>query len=135
MTIPKSELSIWMVVVLTVTPITYGLLIVTDMKDLSASKRRLFRKKRLKLMNRTKLERMKNGVYFVSFEDPKPSINEIRDIKGLIQKFHVKAYFFLASQVEIEEWIEGDIYNEHGELDSSRLKGYFVFNPIKIEEK
>ena len=102
------------------------------MKDLSASRRRLFRKKRAKLMKRTKLKRMKNGVYFVSFEDPKPSINEIEEIRDLIQGFQVKAYFFAASQVEIERWIEGDAFDEKGKLDPSRLKSYFVFKPIKI---
>jgi len=111
-----------------------GLLIVIDMKDLSASKRRLFRKKRRKLMERTRLERIKNGVYFVSFEDPKPSTHEIREVRDLIQRFHVKARFFLAQQVEIEDQFEADIYDETGKIDPSRLKGFFVVKPIKIQE-
>ena len=86
-------------------------------------------------MKRTKLERMKDGVYFISFQDPPPSIQEIREIRDLIREFDVKAHYFLASQVKIEEWTEGDAYDENGKLDFSRVRGYFVFNPIKIEEK
>ncbi|MFX0108365.1 MAG: hypothetical protein ACFE7R_08785 [Candidatus Hodarchaeota archaeon] len=81
----------------------HGLMIVVDFTKLSESKSRLFRKKRLKLEKRTKLESIKKGVYFIPFENlEKPSENE-GELSGkilrLILRFHAKANYFKVTQV------------------------------------
>jgi hypothetical protein len=102
----------------------HGLLMVTDMKELSESNKRLFRKKRRQVAKRTNLKRLKNGVYLLPFENPRnPSSNEIdafEQVEELMNDFDVKVTYFAASQVEVDSLvIEG--------MDS-----YFVLSPIRI---
>jgi hypothetical protein len=102
----------------------HGLLLVTDMKELSESGKRLFRKKRRNVAKKTNLKRLKNGIYLLPFENPRsPSSKEIdafEQVEELMNDFDVKVTYFAASQVNV---------------DSLVLEGkdaYFVLSPIKI---
>lgn len=115
-------------------------MVILDQTELSESERRLFRKKRARLMKRrTRFKRLLQGVYFISCENPSPPppslvpLSLIREIMQLVGRFHVKADYFLATQVELEETEEGSIFDEEGRLDISLLKSYFIFKPIKIQ--
>ena len=54
----------------------HGLLIVVDLTKSSEWESRLFRKRRLNLEKRTKLEAIKKGIYLIPFENPVPSKKE-----------------------------------------------------------
>lgn len=108
---------------------TYGLMMITDLKELDESKRRLFRKKREKLIRRTSLKRIKNGVYLIPFEKPVPSESEIQDyerVESLMREFQVKADHFFVTQVEEPE--------HQAQLSPNDImsKLYFVLRPIKV---
>jgi hypothetical protein len=99
---------------------------VVDMKELSESDNRLFRKKRRQVARRTNLKRLKNGVYLLPFENPRsPSSKEIyafEQVEELMNDFDVKVSYFAASQVDVETLvIEG-------------IDAYFVLSPIRVLE-
>lgn len=107
----------------------HGLMIITNLKELSESNSRLFRKKRKQLMKKTNLKHVKNGVYLIPFENTEPSEGEIQvyeQNESLIRHFNVKASYFVATQVEIEHVIEGDTFP---------FQSYLVIKPIKILRK
>jgi len=92
-------------------------------------------------MKKTSLERIKNGVYFLPFKNPKPSENELgpyEQIERLILEFNIKAQYFAATQVKIEHCVDLPSFNADtriSELDLSGMESYFVLSPIKIPRK
>ena len=81
----------------------HGLLIVVDLTKSSERESRLFRKRRLKLEKRTKLDSIKKGIYLIPFENPVPSKKERRlfiVLLGLIRKFNGKARCFQVVEFE-----------------------------------
>jgi len=105
------------------------------LEELSESKRRLFRKKRQQLMKKINLVRIKNGVYLLPFEKRKPSINEIRvfeQIEDLIRESHVKARYFVASQVKPQTQMTVGPLEELKKGIFSGGEIYFVLEPIKV---
>lgn len=88
-------------------------------------------------MKRTNLQRATNAVYFIPCETFVPSQKEVRDFEqfwSLIREFNVKALYFMSSLVKPGYWVEGNPW-EDGRFDVSRIKSYFVLEPIKILEE
>ena len=112
----------------------HGLLMVTDVKELSDSSKRLFRKKRHQLAKRTNLKRIIKGVYLLPFENPrKPSTNEVEafeQIEELMHEFHVGVSYFVATQVEPEHPVTGNPF-KGGKIDMAKIKCYFILRPIR----
>lgn len=123
--------------------LVHGLMILANVKELSENKRRLFRKKRYQLMKKTNLKRIKNGVYLLPFENPKPSVNELWDyeqIESLMLEFNVKAQYFAATQVRIGDCVTVPSFDDDTRISElgvhlSGIETYFLLSPIKISKK
>jgi predicted transcriptional regulator of viral defense system len=98
-------------------------MIITDMKALSESDRRLFRKKRHQITKKTSLKRLKNGVYFLPFENPVPSEDELMAfelVEDLVLEFRPDIKYFYATEVEPQHVTEG-----------TSSEAFFLLTPIR----
>jgi hypothetical protein len=110
---------------------------VTNVKELSDSDKRLFRKKRHQLAKKINLKSIIKGVYILPFENPrKPSINEVEaveQIEELLQEFRVGVCYFVATRIERPEFSTGGNPYEGGKLDMTKMKSYFILKPIMVD--